>query len=96
MNISENGNGDGIEIREVGLRPGEKLYEELLISGDEIKTSNEKIFKSIEKYLSSEDLKLVMHNLKESIDQNDIGNIRKVLVKNVEGYKEQIETKNII
>ena len=96
MNISENGNGDGIEIREVGLRPGEKLYEELLISGDEIKTSNEKIFKSIEKYLSSEDLKLVMHNLKESIDQNDIGNIRKVLIKNVEGYKEQIETKNII
>ena len=96
MNISENGNGDGIEIREVGLRPGEKLYEELLISGDEIKTSNEKIFKSIEKHLSSVDLKLVMHNLKESIDQNDIVNIRKVLVKNVEGYKEQIETKNII
>ena len=96
MNISENGNGDGIEIREVGLRPGEKLYEELLISGDEIKTSNEKIFKSIEKYLSSDDLKLVMHNLKESIDRNDIGNIRKILIENVEGYKEQIETKNTL
>lgn len=89
MNISENGNGDGIEIREVGLRPGEKLYEELLISGDEIKTSNEKIFKSIEKYLSSDDLKLVLHNLQKSIDLNDIGNIRKVLIENVEGYKEQ-------
>jgi FlaA1/EpsC-like NDP-sugar epimerase len=96
MNISENGNGDGIEIREVGLRPGEKLYEELLISGDEIKTSNEKIFKSIEKYLSSDDLKLVMHNLKESIDRNDVGNIRKILIENVEGYKEQIETKNTL
>ena len=89
MNISENGNGDGIEIREVGLRPGEKLYEELLISGDEIKTSNEKIFKSIEKYLSSDDLKLVLHNLQKSIDLNDIGNIRRVLIENVEGYKEQ-------
>ena len=50
MNISENGNGDGIEIREIGLRPGEKLYEELLISGSEIKTSNEKIFKSVEDF----------------------------------------------
>ena len=89
MNISENGNGDGIEIREVGLRPGEKLYEELLISGDEIKTANEKIFKSIEKHLSGNDLTLVLHNLQKSIDLNDIGNIRKVLIENVEGYKEQ-------
>ena len=46
MNISENGNTDGIQISEIGLRPGEKLFEELLISGDEIATSNEKIFKS--------------------------------------------------
>ena len=96
MNISENGNGDGIEIREVGLRPGEKLYEELLISGDEIKTSNEKIFKSIEKYLSTDALELALHNLKKGIDNNDINIIRNVLTRSVEGYKEQIEIKNNI
>ena len=96
MNISENGNGDGIEIREVGLRPGEKLYEELLISGDEIKTSNEKIFKSIEKYLSTDALELALHNLKKGIDNNDINIIRNVLTSSVEGYKEQIEIKNNI
>lgn len=96
MNISENGNGDGIEIKEVGLRPGEKLYEELLISGDEIKTANEKIFKSIEKHLSGNDLTLVLHALNEAIDRNDIKLIREILNKNVEGYKEQIQTDNIL
>lgn len=96
MNISENGNGDGIEIKEVGLRPGEKLYEELLISGDEIKTANEKIFKSIEKHLSGNDLTLVLHALNEAIDRNDTKLIREILNKNVEGYKEQIQTNNIL
>ena len=96
MNISENGNGDGIEIREIGLRPGEKLYEELLISGDEIKPSNEKIFKSIEKHLSNDNLNKVLHNLTQSIDSNDINVIRNILIKNVEGYKEQAETKDAV
>jgi FlaA1/EpsC-like NDP-sugar epimerase len=96
MNISENGNGDGIEIREIGLRPGEKLYEELLISGDEIKTSNEKIFKSIEKHLSNDNLNKVLHNLRQSIDSNDINVIRNILIKNVEGYKELAETKDAV
>ena len=39
---------EGIKIVEIGLRPGEKMYEELLISGLEIKTENEKIFKANE------------------------------------------------
>lgn len=95
MNISKNGEGDGIEIKEVGLRPGEKLYEELLISGDEIKTANEKIYKSIEKSLSTDDLKSVLQSLNESIERNDIPCIREILIRNVEGYKEQIETTNI-
>ena len=96
MNISENGNGDGIEIREVGLRPGEKLFEELLISGDEIKTSNEKIFKSLEKYLSKDALDKVLFSLEENIKANNIQNIRKILKDNVEGYEEQISNKKII
>lgn len=37
--------GKDIEIKEIGLRPGEKMYEELLVKGENLgKTENEKIF----------------------------------------------------
>ena len=45
---------DGIEIVEVGLRPGEKMYEELLISGSELKTENPKIYKATESFIEPE------------------------------------------
>jgi FlaA1/EpsC-like NDP-sugar epimerase len=96
MNVSDDGSGDGIEIREIGLRPGEKLYEELLISGSEIKTSNEKIFKSLEGYLSKDKLEQVLENLNDCISKNDVKNIKEILIKNVEGYQEQKNTKEII
>ena len=96
MNISENGNGNGIEIKEIGLRDGEKLYEELLISGDELKTKNKKIVKSVENFLSIDDLNIVLNELKKCIDKNDIDAIKDIIKKNVEGYKEQVNTKNIL
>ncbi|WP_180114399.1 nucleoside-diphosphate sugar epimerase/dehydratase [Acinetobacter sp. YH12063] len=50
--IDENGIGD-IEIQFTGLRPGEKLYEELLIDSDNVeKTGHERILKSFENYRS--------------------------------------------
>ena len=44
---SENPNGD-IEIIETGLRPGEKLYEELLLDGKYVETDHPLIYKSLE------------------------------------------------
>ena len=96
MNVSENGNGNGIEIKEIGLRDGEKLYEELLISGDELKTKNKKIVKSVENFLSIDDLNIVLNELKKCIDKNDIDAIKDIIKKNVEGYKEQVNTNNIL
>jgi FlaA1/EpsC-like NDP-sugar epimerase len=66
-NIKQESNGEGIEIQEVGLRPGEKLFEELLISGEEIKTSNEKVFKSNEKFLPKEELDKAINELKKAV-----------------------------
>jgi FlaA1/EpsC-like NDP-sugar epimerase len=93
-NIKQDGVGEGIEIKEIGLRPGEKLYEELLISGEEIKTPNEKIFKSIEKYPSEIILEKAIAGLVESVTSNDVKRIRSILETNVEGFIEEKKQKN--
>tara|TARA_B100000768_G_C11283349_1_gene380119 strand:+ start:1035 stop:2942 length:1908 start_codon:yes stop_codon:yes gene_type:complete len=90
-NIKHSEDGEGIQIKEVGLRPGEKLYEELLISGSEIKTPNNKIFKSIENYPSKETLEIIIQDLKKFIISNDVPNIKKILKVHVEGFKESTE-----
>ena len=89
-NIKQESSGEGIEIQEVGLRPGEKLFEELLISGEEIKTSNEKIFKSKEKFLSNEELEKSINELKKAIDKSDHLKIKEILKNTVEGYSTKV------
>jgi len=85
-NYSDIDNDDGIEIIEVGLRPGEKMYEELLISGSEIKTDNPKIFKANESFVKSQELKPMLLELKESIKNYDSNQILNILSKHVEGF----------
>ena len=85
-NISHDGLGEGIEIREIGLRPGEKLYEELLISGEEISTPNNKIFKSLEKYPSKDSLSKAVSDLSDALESNNIEKIIDILKVHVEGF----------
>ena len=87
-NIKQGDEGNGVEIKEIGLRPGEKLYEELLISGSEIKTLNAKIFKSIEDYPSKELLDKAIYDLEKAIISNDVVEIKEILRNHVEGFKE--------
>jgi len=87
-NVSQDSISEGIEIREIGLRPGEKLYEELLISGKEETTPNSKIFKSNEDYLNKNDLDSALNMLHDAIQNNDISKIKSILIKHVEGFKE--------
>ena len=87
-NLTKDSNGEGIAIKEVGLRPGEKLYEELLISGEEEITPNNKIFKSIEKFPSMHILDDAINDLKKAIIISDTVSSKNVLKKHVEGYKE--------
>ena len=84
--VSEPG-GEGIAIIEVGLRPGEKMYEELLISGDQLSTSNPKIFKSMEKYPEFNTMLSMVEEIKIAINENDHSHLIKLFQKNVEGYK---------
>ena len=87
-NIKHDGIGEGIEIKEVGLRPGEKLYEELLISGEELQTLNSKIFKSIEAYPSKDILDKAINDLLDSLKNNDVQKIRSIFKKYVEGFSD--------
>jgi|TARA_B110000003_G_scaffold78994_1_gene80501 FlaA1/EpsC-like NDP-sugar epimerase len=78
---------DGIQILEVGLRPGEKMYEELLISGSEIKTNNPKIFKANESFIHLDLLRPILKKIEESIRNYDNDKILRVLTENVEGFE---------
>lgn len=84
--ISTDGNSNGIEILEIGLRPGEKMYEELLISGDQLSTSNPKIFKSLEDFPTIEVMEDLIDKLKIAIQHDDFKKIISIYKENVEGY----------
>ncbi len=87
-NVSYDDAVEGIQIKEVGLRPGEKLYEELLISGEELNTPNDKIFKSNEDFPSEELLHNAILKMSDAVDNNDVKQIRLILKEYVEGFKD--------
>ena len=89
-NIKYNEIGEGIEIKEVGLRPGEKLYEELLISGEVLQTLNSKIFKSIEAHPSKDILDKATSDLFDSLKNNDVQKIRSIFKKYIEGFTDEV------
>ena len=62
------------------------MFEELLISGNEEKTNNDKIFKSRETSLSFEEMMLVVTELKGCIESANINKIMNILKARVDGY----------
>jgi len=66
-----NAKGD-IEIKITGLRPGEKLYEELLLSNNPSKTKHPKIFRSNEPSILLSELEKEINLLKKLIERNNI------------------------
>lgn len=62
----------GISIQEIGLRPGEKLFEELLVKTEDLdKTSNRMIFIERDTALSAEEIGRKLEILKEACEQED-------------------------
>ena len=84
--VASEAGGEGIEIRDVGLRPGEKMYEELLISGAEIATENPKIFKSIEQFPANDVINQTIEEIKLAIANHDHKTIITIFETHVEGY----------
>ena len=82
----ENPNGD-IEIKITGLRPGEKLYEELLIGNNPEKTDHSKIQKINDPFIIYKILEIELNTLKNLISQNKASGVKKLLQKLLKSFK---------
>ncbi|MDG1734133.1 MAG: nucleoside-diphosphate sugar epimerase/dehydratase [Thalassotalea sp.] len=80
-----NPNGD-IAIKETGLRPGEKLYEELLIGDDVEQTGNERIMTASEVFLPWDELNLLLTDLHNACREFDQESIRDILLNAPTGF----------
>jgi len=81
-----NPSGD-IEIRITGLRPGEKLYEELLIGEDSQTTEHPRIMKAREKCLSYADLEAGLQSMHHYLQTNDLDGVLRQLRTLVPEYR---------
>jgi FlaA1/EpsC-like NDP-sugar epimerase len=79
-------NGD-IDIAITGLRPGEKLYEELLIGDDPEHTAHPRIMKAHEPFVPWLQLEQELKAFESDARRNDLPAIKAFLVRHVHGYQ---------
>lgn len=85
-------NPDGdIEIIFTGLRPGEKLYEELLIGENVSVTEHPKIMRAEERVIDWVDLEPILQALQQATEKADYSAIRDLLLTHVDGFAPQCE-----
>ena len=80
-----------IAIEYSGLRPGEKLYEELLIGESVTGTEHPKILRAEEETLSWEVLQELLSRLKMACESIDLPGVRSVLLEAVDGFEPKEE-----
>ena len=86
--VRDDANPDGdIEIEEIGLRPGEKLHEELLIGEGHVTTPHEKIFSAREARLSEIEVASAIRALREALATGNDKAALAVAERWVEGYR---------
>jgi FlaA1/EpsC-like NDP-sugar epimerase len=80
-----------IEIQVTGLRPGEKLYEELMIGDNPLPTSHPRILKAHEEFLPWDELESKLTILNSALESNNVPAIRTLLKELVPGYQPESE-----
>ena len=76
-----------IAFKITGLRPGEKLYEELLIGDNPIATQHPRIMKAQEQFLPWPALEAKLNTLNIAVEVNDVPTIKALLTELVSGYR---------
>ncbi|MEH6482688.1 MULTISPECIES: nucleoside-diphosphate sugar epimerase/dehydratase [Pseudomonas] len=85
-----------ISIEFTGLRPGEKLYEELLIGDNVTPTEHPMIMRADEEHLPWDDFRPILTGLFSAIKADDLDRVRWVLRSTVSGYKPEGEIVDLV
>ena len=86
--VKDENNKDGdIEIKIIGLRPGEKLYEELLLGDNPQKTQHPKILKAQDPFIPFDQLEVDLNILKKLLEHNKALEVKELLAKIVKTFK---------
>jgi FlaA1/EpsC-like NDP-sugar epimerase len=91
----ENSEGD-IEIIFTGLRPGEKLYEELLIGANVSTTEHKQILRAEEDFLTKEELDKYITLLKEAEKEGDVVALKEVLKRVITGFTPEKDIVDVV
>ena len=97
LEVKDDAHPEGdIEITYTGLRPGEKLYEELLIGDNVSHTDNPLIMRAREELLTWDELEPILNNLQAAIQDCDQHKLRELLIQIVPGFKPQCEITDVL
>ncbi len=97
LEVKDESNPKGdVEIQITGLRPGEKLFEELLIGNNVSDTDNPLIMRAEEDMLAWEELEPILNGLELAIKDCDHEQLRKLLIQAVPGFKPQCEISDVL
>lgn len=80
-----------IEIQFTGLRPGEKLYEELLIGDNVSQTAHPKIMRAEETVIPWQSLQITLQAMFEANESNDSAETRSLLLSTIDGFSPQCD-----
>ncbi|EJT01022.1 nucleoside-diphosphate sugar epimerase/dehydratase [Rhizobium sp. CCGE 510] len=96
LTVRDETNPEGdIELSVTGLRPGEKLYEELLIGDNPETTQHPRIMKAREDFLFWPELLRRLSSLNAALDRNDMIAARATLAELVSGYSSTGEVSDL-
>ena len=97
LTVRDDDNREGdIEIVYTGLRPAEKLYEELLIGNDVTGTDHPRIMRATEHHLPWPNVVTVLEGMLDAIDRADCNAARALLTQAVVEYRPQQDIQDLV